>query len=102
MTNSADPDHLASSEAATPTLLQKPTDLDLHCLLRQGILCLAREVLKFFQLSRTNPSKHCRLGYFGEVCIVYLKSFTALSLDTFHKVKKLKKLYPRNIKQKNS
>ena len=26
-------------------LLQKPTDLDLHCLLRQGMLCLAREGL---------------------------------------------------------
>ena len=32
MTNSADPD-------------QKPTDLDLHCLLRQGMSCLAREGL---------------------------------------------------------
>ena len=36
MTYSADPDQLASSE---------PTDLDLHCLLRQGMLCLAREGL---------------------------------------------------------
>ena len=26
-------------------LFQKPTDLDLHCLLRQGMLCLARERL---------------------------------------------------------
>ena len=25
--------------------MQKPTDLDLHCLLRQGTLCLAREEL---------------------------------------------------------
>ena len=32
MTNSADPD-------------QKPTDLDLHCLLRQGMSCSAREEL---------------------------------------------------------
>ena len=32
MTNSADPG-------------QKPTDLDLHCLLRQGMSCLAREGL---------------------------------------------------------
>ena len=32
MTNSADPD-------------QKPTDLDLHCLLRQGMSCSAREGL---------------------------------------------------------
>ena len=37
MTNSADPDQLAS--------LQKPTDLDLHCLLRQGMMCSAREGL---------------------------------------------------------
>ena len=35
MANSADPDQLASSEASW--LLQKPTDLDLHCLQRQGI-----------------------------------------------------------------
>ena len=34
MTNSEDPD-------------QKPTDLDLHCLLRQGMMCLAREGLKY-------------------------------------------------------
>ena len=34
MTNSADPD-------------QKPTDLDLHCWLRQGMSCLAREGLIF-------------------------------------------------------
>ena len=33
MTNSADPDQLAS---------QKPTDLDLHCLQRQGICGLSR------------------------------------------------------------
>ena len=36
MTNSADPDQLA---------LKKPTDLDLHCLLRQDMLCSAREGL---------------------------------------------------------
>ena len=35
MTNSADQDQLASS-----------TDLDLHCLLRQGMSCSAREGLK--------------------------------------------------------
>ena len=40
MTNSADPDQLASS-----WLLQKPTDLDLHCLLRQGMSCSARDGL---------------------------------------------------------
>ena len=36
MTNSADLDQL---------LLQKSTDLDLHCLLRQGMSCSAREGL---------------------------------------------------------
>ena len=35
MTNGADPDQL----------VQKPTDLDLHFLLRQGTLCSAREGL---------------------------------------------------------
>ena len=38
MTNSADPDQLASS------------DPDLHCLLRQGMTCLAREGLIFFSI----------------------------------------------------
>ena len=38
MTNSADPDQL------------KPTDLDLHCLLRQGMTWLAREGLSFSKL----------------------------------------------------
>ena len=42
MTNSADPDQLASSEA---------TDLDIHCLLRQGMTCLARGGLKGVVLS---------------------------------------------------
>ena len=36
MTNGVDSDQLAS---------EKPTDLDLHCLLRQGMSCLAREGL---------------------------------------------------------
>ena len=42
MANSADPDQLASSEA----LLQKPTDLDLHCLQGQGISGLSRTRVK--------------------------------------------------------
>ena len=42
MTNSADPDQLAS-----------PTDLDLHCLLRQGMLCSEREELKSLLGERT-------------------------------------------------
>ena len=40
MTNSADPDHLASS-----------TDLDLHCLLKQGMSSSAREVLRSFNVT---------------------------------------------------
>ena len=32
MANSADPDQLASSQIQISWLLQKPTDLDLHCL----------------------------------------------------------------------
>ena len=36
MVNSVDPDQLASSEA------KKPTDLDLHCLQRQGISGFSR------------------------------------------------------------
>ena len=39
MTNSADQD-------------QKPTDLDLHCLLRKGMSCLARERLIYIFDSR--------------------------------------------------
>ena len=31
-------------------LLQKPNDLDLHCLLRQGMSCSAREGLKLLDL----------------------------------------------------
>ena len=49
MTNSADPDQLASSEA---------TDLDLHCLLRQGMLCSAREGLRY-------PIIQCKYGISG-------------------------------------
>ena len=50
MTNtcSVDPDQLASIS----WLLKKPTDLDLHCLLRQGMSCSAREGLTFITLGR--------------------------------------------------
>ena len=33
-------------------LLKKPTDLDLHCLLTQGMSCSAREGLRMFLLSK--------------------------------------------------
>ena len=45
MTNGADPDQLASLE---------PTDLDLHCLLRQGMSCSAREGLILFETGQTS------------------------------------------------
>ena len=45
MTNSADPD-------------QKPTDLDLHRLLRQGMLCSALEGLRSTQGSSSSSVKH--------------------------------------------
>ena len=46
MTNSADADQLAKSNSADPDqLAAKPTDLDLHCLLSQGMSCSAREGL---------------------------------------------------------
>ena len=42
-------------------LLQKPTDLNLHCLLRQGMSCSAREGLIlnlfYFQLLMKSPQK---------------------------------------------
>ena len=51
MTNSVDSD-------------QKPTDLDLHCLLRQGMWCSAREELKsvyiFFRSPKERRSKKNR------------------------------------------
>ena len=47
MTKSADPDQLAS--------------LDLHCLQRQGMLCLAGEGLTYFRLNKFFP--HCILEF---------------------------------------
>ena len=49
MTNSADPDQLAFEEA---NWFQKPTDLDLHCLQRQGIsrISMTRVNLKYLQV----------------------------------------------------
>ena len=47
MTNSADPDQLAS----------KPTDLDLQCLPRQGMSCLTREGLNAFTISAASRER---------------------------------------------
>ena len=47
MGNSADPDHMA----------QKPTDLDLHCLQRQGISWFSRTMVKSAHMhSHIRPS----------------------------------------------
>ena len=68
MANSADPDQLAS---------QKPTDLDLHCLQRQGISRFSR--------TRVNSSqKHnvlIRISshfYVGDISRIYCKYLTDL------------------------
>ena len=58
MTNSADPD--------------KPTDLDLHCLLRQGMSCLARKGLSGIRFSSYQNSLKDHKGkpynlYYAEV-----------------------------------
>ena len=47
MANSADPDQLAS----------KPTDLDLQCVPRQGMSCLAREGLNAFTVSAASRKR---------------------------------------------
>ena len=54
MANSADPDQWASSEA---------TDLDLHCLLRQGMSCSAREEL-ILKIAITTAAEHMLIFFF--------------------------------------
>ena len=80
MTNSADPDQLASSEA------NSEIDLDLHCLLRQGMTCLAREGLMIKVLSKVITDFFiiflgisCEsLADFKWICLFYL-DFMSLS-----------------------
>ena len=55
MPNSADPGQLASSDcyntsASFNVILQKPTDLDLHCLQKQGISRFSRTSVKYVSL----------------------------------------------------
>ena len=40
-------------------LLKKPTDLDLHCLLSQGMSCSAREELNIVPAHDKNYNKSC-------------------------------------------
>ena len=58
MTNNADPAQLAS-----------PTDLDLHCFLRQGMSCSAREGLTIYS---EEPGK-CRTAYVFRFCVISSK-----------------------------
>ena len=68
MANSADPDQLVSSaNLASSGLLQKPTDLDLHCLQRQGISGFSRK--------RVNI-KYNTL-YFLVLCLLLIVSFAS-------------------------
>ena len=56
-------------------LLQKPTDLDLHCLQRQGISGLSRKLgLKPKVLGRTSLSKNCRPRSHVTKCSIWSES----------------------------
>ena len=57
MINSVDPDQLASSEAK-----KKPTDLDLHCLQRQGIFEFSRT-----RVDKFKPFSTCSADRFKEL-----------------------------------
>ena len=76
MTNSADSDQLASSN-----------DLNLHCLLRQGMLCSAREGLRFY--IKVNNSGPAEPGYAlplqtVSIQICWLQNPTDMNLTVCH------------------
>ena len=66
MTNSADPDQLAS----------KPTDLDLHCLQMQGISGLSR--------TRVNFKYKLLSNFILSVHYIYTSLFTDINILTGH------------------
>ena len=66
MANSADPDQLASSS----WLLKKPTDLDLHCLQRQGISGINRTRVKIVNVFY-HPVKAQNLNFSVYIYILY-------------------------------
>ena len=70
MTNCADPDQLASSEPSW--LPQKPTDLDLHCLQRQGIFRFSRTRVKKGTGVQHREEKSQELSKNGKKKSVYL------------------------------
>ena len=49
-------------------LLQKPTDLDLHCLLRQGMSCSAREGLRNLTETWTYANKASKISNGNSFC----------------------------------
>ena len=53
-----DPGFLIEIHIFNDSADQKPTDLDLHCLLRQGMLCLAREELTLIPCLLKNLNKN--------------------------------------------
>ena len=63
MTNSADPDQLASSE---------PADLDLHCLIRQGMSCSAREGLNEKKKTKEKQLDTLLLWRYGFSFLIFL------------------------------
>ena len=90
MTNSADPDQL----------VQKPTDLDLHCLLRQGMSCSAKRIKGYYMLKKHNfkgwldPQSRDTYLFVENICVKIISKFLYASqlyqLDTnyWHKVTK--------------
>ena len=104
MTNSAD---------QITWLLQKPTDLDLHCLLRQDMTCSAREGLKWgqgdFTFTEYTLSKNLCLLKLAADRILGFLPYSILNLDlTFHAIWLSKKMHEmssplkKNQKKKSS
>ena len=73
MRNSADPD------------LQKPTDLDLHCLLKQGMSCSAREGLNIYSLERGLLFEY-ELEFYSPVNTVKAMSSRSVNLLSTHTI----------------
>ena len=70
-------------------LLQKPTDLDLHCLLRKGMTCLAREglilghVWQGTAIDNMMDDFYCAFDIFQKVVFCLALYTEEVSLQTF-------------------
>ena len=70
---------------------QKPTDLDLHCLLRQGMSCSARETLKLNEFlildlrlyCDTSSCSDCPLSLLASVLLTYNLTFDIAWVDHY-------------------